>query len=184
MRRRRRSDGKVRSLQTLLVFEALDDGFDLLDVLDTVPEQAPSSPGKATVGSLKVPGPVLVVGTGRPEQLPVILLDGLEDVIDDVVEDAVPAGKELRHDGNLAFGVGHDGDNIEGLVAVDGVWGLFEVVENTSDGLVAGDDVRIAVVDDLAQTIWANGVDGRMFEKLVSSADECSGTTVSEQLLL
>lgn len=65
MRRLGRSDGKVRSLRPLVVSETLDDSLDHLDILDTVPEQASSSPGEAPVGSLKMPRPVLVVCTGR-----------------------------------------------------------------------------------------------------------------------
>lgn len=121
-------EGRVLSV----VLESLDDSLDFFNVLDTVPEQALSSASEASISALEVPSTVLVVGASSPEQLPVVLLDGVENVVDNVVEDTVATREELGHDGDFAFGVRDDGNNVERLVSVDRVGSLLEVAENTS----------------------------------------------------
>ncbi len=90
MRRWGGSDGEVSSLDPAVCFEVLDDRLDFLDVLDTVPEQAFASTSEASISPLEMPGSVLIIDAGGPEETTVVLLDGVEDIIDDVVENSVP----------------------------------------------------------------------------------------------
>ena len=77
-----------------------------------------------------------------------------------------------------------DRHDVEGLIAVDGVWSLFEVVEDASDGLKARDDFGISVVDDLSETVGSDSLDRVVLEELVSPSDESTGTGVGEEFLL
>ena len=80
--------------------------------------------------------------------------------------------------------MGHDGDYIQGLVTVYGVRCLLERVEDPSDALLAGKDIRIAIVDDLPEAIGTNRIQVLVAEERVSSTDERTGTAVSEELPL
>jgi hypothetical protein len=89
----------------------------------------------------------------------VISLDGIEDVIKDVVERAIARCKQLSQDGYLALWIRDDGYNFERFVAIYEVRGFLEVGENTCDALVSRKYFWIAVVHDLAEPVGSDTID-------------------------
>ena len=152
--------------------------------MDAVPEEALACASEGTVRALKVPSAVLVVCSSGPEETAVLLLDSIEDVVDDAVHDTCARGEELGENGDLTLWVGHDGDDVQGLIAVDGVRGILESVQYASNALFAGENFGVTVMDNLAETVRADGVDGLVAEELVATTDEGAGTAVGKELTL
>lgn len=184
VRRDRGSDGQKDPLDPARLLEPLNNVLDLLDVLDAVPEQAPSRSGERTIGPLKVPSPVLVVRLGRPEQSLVVLLDRVENVVDDLVQNPVARGQELGHDRGLALGVRDDGDAVERLVTIDRVESRLELVEDLGDARLARSDVRVALLEYLSKRGGRHGLFGGLLVELVSTSDQGTRTGVGEEFLL
>ena len=184
MRRGGWTDGEEDSLDSARRLESFNDSLDFLDIRNTIPEQASASSSEATVGSLKVPGSVLVIGLGCPEESSVILLDRIKDVVDNLVENTVLGWEELGHDRGLSLRVRDDGHDVEWFITVDGVWGGLEGGEDLGDRSLARDDFGVSLGKDLSELSGANGVYRVLLVELVSPLDQCSCTSVGEELLL
>ena len=184
MRFCRWSNRQVRALNASLSLEICDGTFDLGDVLDTVPEKALSGAGETPVRPLEVPYTVLVIGKGGPEELAVVPLHSIEHVINDVVENTIAGRKELSEDGYFALGVADDRDAVEWLVAVDRVWSLLKVREDSRHAIVAVLHIEVAVVDDLSDAIRTDFVDRLRLEELIATPDERTRARVGEELLV
>jgi len=133
MRVSRRPYRQVCPFEPSFSFKVLDNLLHLGNVLYTVPEQTLACTGETSFCTLKVPRAIVIVDLGSPEELAMVLLDSVENVINDIIEDSTARGEELRHDWNFAFRTADDGDNIQGLITINGVRGLLEVVQYTSD---------------------------------------------------
>lgn len=179
-----RANRQENPLNPAILLKSLNDPLNFLHIGNTIPEQAPAGSGKAAVRSLKVPGTVLIVGLGSPEETLVVLLDGIKDVVDNLIEDTVTGGKELGHHRGLARGVGDDCDNVEGLITVDGVRAVLELGEDLSNRLAARLDLRITLGKDLSELSAANGLDGRLLVKLVAPSNQGARAGIGEELLL
>lgn len=150
----------------------------------TVVKQAPAVSREASVSSFEVPGFVLVVSFGRPEESTEVLLDGSEDVVDNLVENAVGGRKEFGENGNFSFRVRDDGDNVKGLVTVDCERLTLEVADDFCDRLSSALDVLVPFLENPTKALVTNSVDTRVLEELVSSTKESTGTGIGEELLL
>lgn len=179
-----RANRQENPLNPAILLKTLNDPLNFLHIRNTIPEQAPARSSKAAVRSLKVPGTVLVIGLGSPEETLVVLLDGIKDVVDDLVEDTVTGGKELGHHRSLSWGVGDDGNNVERLVTVNGVRAVLELGEDLGNRLAARLDFRITFRKDLSELSAANSLDRGLLVKLVTSSDQGARTGIGEELLL
>ena len=113
-----------------------------------------------------------------------VLLDGVEDVIDDPVHDATSRGEEFGEDGDFTFGAGDDRDDVHRFVTVDSIRSLLEVVQDSRDASVPSLDIGITVMDDLPQPISTNLVNRIMLEELIPSPDQRPCPAIREQLPL
>lgn len=182
--RSRGTNGEEDTVDTAVLLKPLNDLLNLLDVGDAVPVKRATGTGERAVSALEVPGTVLVVGGGGPEQTLVVLLDRVENVVNSLIEDSVARRKELGHDRGLALGVRNNGDNVKGLVTVDGVGGVLHLGEDLGDRLAARLDLRVALGEDLAELSRSDTVSGGLLEELVAARDKGTGTSVGEELLL
>lgn len=179
-----RTNRQEDSLDSAILLKALDDPFDLFNILYTVPEQAPSGPGEASVCSLKVPGPVLVIRLRGPEQPLVVLLDGVEDVVHNLVQDTISRWQELGHDRGFTFRVRNNGDDVKRLITVDGVRSLLESAEDFGYASLASLNFWVPLGEYVAELGRTDGVNGGLLVQLVTSTNQSSGTGIGEQLLL
>lgn len=182
--RGRRTDGKEDTVDATVLLKPLNDLLNLLDVGNAVPVERAAGAGERAVSALEVPGTVLVIRGGSPEETLVVLLDRVENVVNSLIEDSVARRKELGHDRSLALGVRDNGDNVEGLVTVDGVGSVLHLGEDLGNGLAAGLDFGVTLGEDLAELGRANTLSGGLLEELVATRDKGTGTGVSEELLL
>jgi hypothetical protein len=60
----------------------------------------------------------------------------------------------------------------------------LELVQDAGNAVLSRLDVRVTVMDDLAETVGTNALDGVVLEELIASSDESSGTAVGEKFLL
>jgi hypothetical protein len=103
MRWGRRANGKVSPWDTASFLKPFDDAFNLLHILDAIPEQRSTGTGETSVSTFEMPAAVFIVSTGKPEQLAVVLFDRVEDIVHHVVHDTTTSSEEMGHNGNFAL---------------------------------------------------------------------------------
>jgi hypothetical protein len=179
-------DGEEGSFDTVVLLELLDEAFDFSSILNSVVEEGSTVASEGTVGALKVPRLVLVVGLGSPEESLEVLLDRVENVVGDSVLDRGRVGEEFGHNGDLSFGVRNDCDDIARFVSVDcvGSLRLLEFSENLSDALASRSDVLVSFGENSSETVLSDSFDRVVLVELVSASEESSSSRVGEEFLL